>query len=315
LWEAVENALEQRAISLSGDPVYGLLLHNGAVYADAQVFGRHAIELFTLGRLRRDRARQRLEFAARTKAVLVEVLTALVVAEKPPSYPARRAILRQIEDLQLPFHIARDLRRHVRRTFEKGPLLDRLLRSVRSRDVRRFILEQTLLASLVDGRRSRAEVAFIHTLGAKLGFDAQAISGLELGVAEFYAANRDLVDVFTVSDAASVMGEELVESMRASLEKNFHRLVREVRETGELSVLLTKMARGQALTGEEKDKVRKQLLDVAKAIPALAIFAAPGGLFLLAALAKVLPFSLLPSSFSEDEETNPGTLLPKRRQG
>lgn len=43
--------------------------------------------------------------------------------------------------------------------------------------------------------------------------------------------------------------------------------------------------------------MRQELIDLAKAIPALAIFAAPGGLLLLAALAKVLPFSLLPSAF------------------
>jgi hypothetical protein len=46
--------------------------------------------------------------------------------------------------------------------------------------------------------------------------------------------------------------------------------------------------------------MRAQLIDVAKAIPALAIFAAPGGMLLLVALAKVLPFNLLPSSFQDE---------------
>jgi hypothetical protein len=87
-----------------------------------------------------------------------------------------------------------------------------------------------------------------------------------------------------------------------AVEKNFRRLMQEIRETGELSVLLTRAARGQALTAEEKKRMRAQLIDVAKAIPALAIFAAPGGLLLLILLAKVLPFSLLPSAFQEQEE-------------
>jgi hypothetical protein len=43
--------------------------------------------------------------------------------------------------------------------------------------------------------------------------------------------------------------------------------------------------------------MRLELIDLAKAIPALAAFAAPGGLLLFAALAKVLPFSILPSAF------------------
>jgi hypothetical protein len=42
-------------------------------------------------------------------------------------------------------------------------------------------------------------------------------------------------------------------------------------------VLLAKAARGQTLTRDERRRMRAQLIDVAKAIPALAIFAAPGG--------------------------------------
>src|SRR5207237_925384 len=38
----VESRLEERAMSLAGDPAYGIALHNGAVYVDAQVFGRLA---------------------------------------------------------------------------------------------------------------------------------------------------------------------------------------------------------------------------------------------------------------------------------
>ncbi|HEY1908940.1 MAG TPA: hypothetical protein VGG91_23055, partial [Myxococcaceae bacterium] len=66
---------------------------------------------------------------------------------------------------------------------------------------------------------------------------------------------------------------------------------------GELGVFLGKLAIGQSLTQDERRRMRLELVDLAKAIPALAIFAAPGGLLLLAALAKVLPFSILPSAF------------------
>lgn len=92
----------------------------------------------------------------------------------------------------------------------------------------------------------------------------------------------------------------IVDSTKLALKKNLDRLMVEIRETGELSVLLAKAVAGQKLTAVEKGKMRAQLLDLAKAIPALAIFAAPGGLILLVALAKVLPFSLLPSAFQEE---------------
>jgi hypothetical protein len=67
-------------------------------------------------------------------------------------------------------------------------------------------------------------------------------------------------------------------------------------------VLLARAARGQTLSADEKRRMREQLIDVAKAVPALAIFAAPGGVLLLIALAKVLPFDLLPSAFRDEPD-------------
>ena len=102
---------------------------------------------------------------------------------------------------------------------------------------------------------------------------------------------------------------EEINSMQRTVEKNFHRLIQEVKETGELSVLLTRAARGQKLTREERKAMREQLIDVAKVIPALAIFAAPGGILLLIALAKVLPFNILPSAFQDQpDEKDPSDI-------
>ncbi len=81
--------------------------------------------------------------------------------------------------------------------------------------------------------------------------------------------------------------------------------MQEARETGDLAVLLAKAARGVKLTGEERRRMRAQLIDVAKVIPALAIFAAPGGVLVLLALSKVLPFNLLPSAFQDEPAPTP----------
>jgi hypothetical protein len=78
---------------------------------------------------------------------------------------------------------------------------------------------------------------------------------------------------------------------------NLGALVTELRETGELGQLLARAAAGGTLTADERRKVKAQLIDVAKAVPALAIFAAPGGMLLLPLLAKLLPFSVLPSAW------------------
>lgn len=300
-WLEVEAALEARAGSLASDPYYGLVLHNGAVYADAAVFARIATAYFAGSGFPRAAVERRLIFAAKQKARLVEVLVGLVSAERRPGYPTRRAILRQIDDLGLPEALAESTAEFARKAFEKPVPLKRLTAGVRSRDLKRFILEQTVLASLVDGRRSPREVEWTYELGAHLGFERGQVRVLELEMAEFYRRHRGVVDVFRLSSGAEVMGEEWVDTMSALARKNYRALLQEVKETGELSRLLARAARGKSLTREEKRAMREQLIDVAKAVPALAIFAAPGGVILLIALAKVLKVDLLPSSFRDEE--------------
>jgi len=293
----LESALEARAISLGGHPVYGLLLHNGAAYVDAQLFAHLAYAAWMSKALGLPQARRRLAVAARQKTLLVEVLTALACAERPPSEAARRAILRQVSSLGLPRPLASALRARVRLAFLERPDLDVLVRPVRGRPLRRFILQQTVLASLVEGRRSAAELAFLRALARALRISPEGLQEIEVEVAEFYAQHRSILDVFTVSDNAASLGDEWVGGMQRSLDDNVKALLVEARMMGELSVFLGKLAIGQRLTAEERRRMRQELIDLAKAIPALAIFAAPGGLLLLAALAKVLPFSLLPSAF------------------
>ena len=277
--------------------LYGLLLHNGAAYVDAQLFAHLALAAWLHTRLGLEHAKRRLAVAARQKALLVEVLTALACAERPPTPAARRAILRQVDSLGLPKPVGPLLRARVKEVFRERPDLDVLVRPVRSLPLRRFILQQTLLASLVEGRRSPAELAFLRALARALRISPEGLREIEGEVAEFYAENRSVLDVFAVKDNAASLGDEWVSGVLRSLDENAKALLLEARMMGELGVFLGKLAIGQSLTPDEKRRMRLELIDLAKAIPALAIFAAPGGLLLLAALAKVLPFSILPSAF------------------
>ncbi|MEM8901937.1 MAG: hypothetical protein AAGC85_27770 [Bacteroidota bacterium] len=65
--------------------------------------------------------------------------------------------------------------------------------------------------------------------------------------------------------------------------------------------LLAKSAKTE-LTPFEKEKVRAQLIDILKTIPAFALFMMPGGFLTLPILFRILPKQLLfPSSFIDDD--------------
>lgn len=89
-----------------------------------------------------------------------------------------------------------------------------------------------------------------------------------------------------------------IEELKVLLVKNKQRLSLELQESRE-AISLIKKATHADLTEEEKEKIKIQLLDICKAIPALAVFLLPGGALLLPLLIKLIP-DILPSAFQED---------------
>ncbi|WBX70234.1 LETM1 domain-containing protein [Tenacibaculum retecalamus] len=92
-----------------------------------------------------------------------------------------------------------------------------------------------------------------------------------------------------------------VDEIKAAIQINKKRLAKELQESKEL-VFLIKKSITTKLSDEEISKVKKQTLDICKAIPAFAVFMLPGGALLLPLLIKLIP-DILPSAFREDDKT------------
>lgn len=89
-----------------------------------------------------------------------------------------------------------------------------------------------------------------------------------------------------------------VEEIKELVQKNKQRLAKELQQSKE-AVFLIKKGTHTSLSEEEKEKVKMQLLDICKAIPAFAVFMLPGGALLLPLLIKLIP-DILPSAFREE---------------
>ncbi|CAL2095646.1 LETM1 domain-containing protein [Tenacibaculum sp. 190524A02b] len=92
-----------------------------------------------------------------------------------------------------------------------------------------------------------------------------------------------------------------VEEIKEAIQKNKKRLAKELQESRELVYLIRKSL-VTSLNDEEKSKVKQQMLDICKAIPAFTVFMLPGGALLLPLLIKLIP-DILPSAFREDDES------------
>ena len=93
---------------------------------------------------------------------------------------------------------------------------------------------------------------------------------------------------------------QTVDEIKLLLQRNKVRLYQELRQSKE-AMYLVKKATHSSLSADEKEKIKVQLLDICKTIPALAVFLLPGGALLLPLLIKLIP-DILPSAFRDNED-------------
>ncbi|HEY6104756.1 MAG TPA: hypothetical protein VIV59_02145, partial [Anaeromyxobacteraceae bacterium] len=310
---AAAAAAQRRAAWPPGDPRGGLLLSAGELVLERWLLAALASGTHALGRLDEAEVRRKLAEAERDLALLVEALASQAAAAGRLDLHRRREALRQAARLRLARGVKARLRQRLRRPRGAAELARAAPVPLRS-----FLLEQLLLADAVAGPPGVAPSAFSDAFAAEAG-----IGGGQLDAMRAEAALRALGQLLLegpldgspagwLADGWAEATEQLAEKVAQVVTDNLEAIATEVKQTGELGQLLAKAAAGKALSGEEKGRVRAQLVDLAKAVPALAIFAAPGGMLLLPILAKLLPFSLLPSAW-EKKRGGPPTEEPPDR--
>ena len=300
--------LSRRYLAARG-PFAGLPLHNGLCAIEARTCATIALSAFGHSRISPGASALAAKAALSWRALLVELLAGLARAQEDGK-ATRKGIEQVIRSQRLPVREARALRRalvHPREVEQIAPALH-------SDALRRFMLTQVLLAALVDGRLEAAELAFVERLARTVGVDGATLARLEAEVSDFYREHKDALAALRLAETPEGLPHALTTRLEAAVLDNLDRLLQEIRETRELGELLAKAAAGGTLSGDERAKIRQQLIDLAKTIPALAIFAAPGGMLLLPILLKLLPFNLLPSSFT-DPPPVPALPEPRRRSG
>jgi len=99
--------------------------------------------------------------------------------------------------------------------------------------------------------------------------------------------------------------QEKGKSAKEAIQDFFQKFKQELEETREGAVILTKLAKGEALSAEESAALATQVSDLAKGIPLLTLLALPGGgvaTVVLVKLAKKFGINLMPTAFLAEEE-------------
>lgn len=293
LFGIVGSRLLRRAYLL-GHPPGGLPLHAGLAYLDTRTALRLASgRLLSHGSLRR-RAPRALALLSRVKAQWIELLAGLPELVDLSQADVRRTIERQVRASALATPDRRalvrclDTPRHPARILRPGPPA-----------VRAMLVEQTVLAAVLNRSWRGALEALVRDMSQSLQLPAGLVDQAQVKASALVVQHAGAAGRLLTNDRGEGLEtfENTVSAATDRLSALAASIAQEVRETGDLGMLLARMAQGEQLNREQRARVRAQLADLARIVPALAIFAAPGGMLLLPAVLKLLPFDLRPSAF------------------
>jgi CRISPR/Cas system CSM-associated protein Csm2 small subunit len=161
-----------------------------------------------------------------------------------------------------------------------------------------YLIDMAGMALWNDGVLESNESYFLYQLAEALtvsdAFVNQSIQDTNL----FISKHKKEIPYFNYSNPVKHFYDQTTQSVVTLIARNRTRLVKEIVQSKELMVLLA-YSTSRDLDEKEKKKIKKQLLDICKSIPSLAIFLLPGGSLLLPILIKFIP-TLLPSAFNEN---------------
>ncbi|QRM89844.1 hypothetical protein FG167_11590 [Lacinutrix sp. WUR7] len=161
-----------------------------------------------------------------------------------------------------------------------------------------YIIDMACMATWTDASIDEKEHGFLNQLGADLQLDQQTINEAKASITNFFHTYKDQIVLFESKNIVKTFYDNSSKMVSKLISRNSKRLQKELSESKELMLLISKST-VRDLNEEEQKKVQEQLLDIFKSIPSLAIFMLPGGALLLPLVIKFIP-KLLPSSFDEN---------------
>jgi hypothetical protein len=164
---------------------------------------------------------------------------------------------------------------------------------------KRFLLDISALTIFATHEVSSVEKVFLKSLCAYLAIPAIELEEALVMMEHFILNHNDQITFLQDNNVYEKMYGSISKRWIKILGRNKDKLAAELKESKEL-VFLIKKSTTQELSKEEKEKVKTQFLDLAKSMPALAIFLLPGGALLLPFVLKIIP-SLVPSAFRNNE--------------
>lgn len=314
--ELLRDTLRECEKPLKGQPLdddHPLLdssFHRLLVYDDSVLLARLARLLYTES-LVREHFEPLVAKASVRKLSVIEAVAGLVAADGDVDKLERRLIKALVEVGGFTKTEEKMIQRALETSPGQAPSPEALAKAIESDLDRRFVLRMVIFAALLNGQLNEGEERYILQLAHAFEIPYHEVIRLHVEIVHLNEQQPELLAGLASGNILSRNSRAAYRLIERVVRRNADAIGTEVQQTGDLVHLLARRARGDVLDDAEAARMRDQLKDLARTIPSLALLAAPGGSVLLPILDKVLPFSLLPSEFQDQDEPAPPKTKPE----
>ena len=173
---------------------------------------------------------------------------------------------------------------------------------------KKYVLDMAVLSVWADQSVSVLEEEFLSSLAQNLDLDSVELEASGFAVESFVLNNWNKVHYLQQKQSYLDLSRRLTSRMKIISKKYGSFIKVEIEENKELVALL-KLSHERQLSIDEKDLVRRHLVDILKLIPAFVVLVMPLAFLTIPILMRIIPKEFFPSSF------NPNALTAPRRQG
>jgi LETM1-like protein len=197
-------------------------------------------------------------------------------------------------------NLSEDQRYHAEYAFENGARFADFSEMIHSHWLlKHFLFDICVMTVFSKLDTSEEERKFIEELGRFMEIPEHEKDETLMYLENFIINNRNKSDFLNDAAAFERAYGSFSNRWKKILLRNKDKLAIELSESKELVQLMKKSMR-EELSSEEKEKVKVQLKDLLKSMPAFAVFLIPGGSLLLPMMMKIIP-DLLPSAFKDNQ--------------
>ncbi|MEJ7643231.1 MAG: hypothetical protein WKF87_01435 [Chryseolinea sp.] len=219
---------------------------------------------------------------------VIKVIAAAAHSNKEISFEERELYDFFIESADL----TSERRKEALKIFEEGFALENLnLPSENSWILKKFFLEVGILTILADKKVEQEELDFLKRFCLYLGFSEDDLENSMIAIEGFVLEHWGELEYLKESQDYDQVGAQFVKRLATIAERHKSKLVKSISENSDVLALIRK-ASSNELKGDEKEKVRLELIRIIRTIPSFSLVSLPQKFLTLPVLLKVLPRTL-----------------------